>query len=72
LGLARASYLMLLCMTYCGNLRRNTFRNSRNSYVIIEKVIHEKLFQMLVLNLLTGCCYQGRRVWRRFCIRQNS
>jgi len=42
---------MLLSMMFCGNLRRNTLRNSKNLHVIIGKVIHEKAFQRLVVNI---------------------
>jgi len=39
-------------MEYCGNLHRYSARNSKNLYVIIENVIHEKPFQRLIVNFL--------------------
>jgi hypothetical protein len=50
---------MLLCMMFCGNLRRKCFRNSKNLYVMAENVTHEKPFQMLVLNLLMSTAIRG-------------
>jgi hypothetical protein len=46
---------MLLSMMSCGNLRRKSFRNSKNLRVTIEVFIHEKPFQKLVDTFLVVC-----------------